>query len=121
MKGWAGWIPRSENEKIKFQDIVLCSGDGRDGVHCEKSIGLVALQEPLEDAALAVMADGHEELSMFTVQDEITEMAAELVKCRDTVRRKLLRKRAREARTEFDAGRAALPRGKVIHKSRNSG
>ena len=42
-----------------------------------------------------------------------------------TVRRKLLRKRARKARREFEAGRAVLLRGTVIHrplvKKRNYG
>ena len=52
----------------------------------------------------------------FTVPDEIREMVVEAAKCRDPVRRKLLRKRARKARREFDAGRAALPGGKVIHR-----
>ena len=32
------------------------------------------------------------------------------------MRRKLLRKRACKARREFEAGRAVLPRGKVIHR-----
>ena len=44
-------------------------------------------------------------------------MAAEAAKCRDPVRRKLLRKGARKARREFEAGRVVQPRGKVIHRA----
>ena len=29
-------IPRTENEKNKFQELVLCSGDGRDGMYDER-------------------------------------------------------------------------------------
>ena len=51
-------------------------------------------------------------------------MAAEAAKCRNPVRRKSLRKKARKAREEFDAGRAAvLPRGRwfMVQWSRSSG
>ena len=57
-----------------------------------------------------------EQEKRFTVPAEIREMAAEAAKCRDPVRRKSPRKRAREARREFDAGRAALHRSKVVHR-----
>ena len=48
--------------------------------------------------------------------DEIRENAAEAAHCRDPVRRKLLWKRARKARRDFEAGGAVLPRSKVIHR-----
>ena len=32
VKGWAGWIPRSENEKSKFQELVLCPSGDRTGI-----------------------------------------------------------------------------------------
>ena len=50
-KGWAGWIPNSEVEKCRFQELVLCSGDGRVGTPKDEDGGLVALQERLEEAA----------------------------------------------------------------------
>ena len=89
-----------------------------DGMHDEKSNGLVALQERLEDAATAVKATttAMRNRNRFTVQDEIKEMAAEAAKCRDPVRRKLPRKSVRKPRREFDAGGAALSGGKVIHR-----
>ena len=48
--------------------------------------------------------------------DDIREVAADAATCRDPVRRKLLRKRARKARREFEAGRAVPPGGEVIHR-----
>ena len=52
----------------------------------------------------------------FIVPDEIREMAALAAQCRDPVRRKVLRKKARKACREFDARVGALPIGKVIKK-----
>ena len=76
-----------------------------------------ALQERLEAAASAVKAPttASRNRNQFSVPD-VREMAADAASCRDPVRRKLLRKRSREARREFEAGRAVLPRGKVIHR-----
>ena len=89
VKGWAGWIPRSEIEKGKFQELVLCSksrdarrGAGRSG-GCDQGY-----------------YDGYEEQEQV---HEIREMAAEAAKSRDQVRRKLLRTSARKARREFEA------------------
>ena len=50
------------------------------------------------------------------VPDEIREMSALAAQCRDPVRRKILRKKARKARREFDAGVSALPRGKIVKR-----
>ena len=50
------------------------------------------------------------------VPDDIRGLATEAAKCRDPARRKLLRKSARKARREFEASRAVLPRGTVIHR-----
>ena len=43
-------------------------------------------------------------------------MASEAAKCRNPVKKKQLRKIGRKARREFEAGRAVLPKGKVIHR-----
>ena len=48
--------------------------------------------------------------------DERKETAAEAAKCRDPVSKNLLRKVARRARREFEACRAVLLGGKVIHR-----
>ena len=53
-KGWAGWIPKSEGEKLKFQELALYPGDGRDGMGEDWTKGLAALQERLEEAATVV-------------------------------------------------------------------
>ena len=45
-------------------------------------------------------------------EEEIRQMASDAAKSRDPVRRRHLRKIARKARREFEAGRAVLPRGK---------
>ena len=54
------WIPRSEGEKIKFQELALRPGDGRVGVNEDGNDGLVALQERLEEAAAAVNQGYHD-------------------------------------------------------------
>ena len=104
--------------KNKFQESVLCSGDHRDGTYDERNDGPVALQERLEDAAAAVKATttAMRKQNKFTVRDEIGEMAAEAAKFTNPMRRKSLRKAARKARREFDAGRAVLPGGKVVRR-----
>ena len=48
----------------------------------------------------------------FCVPDEVRDMASEAAKCRNPVRKKELRKIARKARRDFEAGRAVLPCGK---------
>ena len=72
----------------------------------------------LEDAATAVKAPTTAMVNKnkFTVPDEIRETAAVAAKCRDPVRRTSLRKVARKSRREFDAGRAVLPGGNVVHR-----
>ena len=53
----------------------------------------------------------------FCVPEEIRQMASDAVKkSRDPVRRRHLRKIAQRARLEFEAGKAVLPRGKVINR-----
>ena len=106
-KGWAGWIPKSEAEKNRFQELVLPSSDGRVGTNEDEDDGWSPLQGRSEKAAAAVKATttAVRNKNKFTVPDEIRETAAEAVKCRNPVRRKLLRKRAHKARREFEAGR----------------
>ena len=43
-------------------------------------------------------------------------MASDAAQSSDPVRRRYLRKIARKARREFEAGKAVLPRGKVINR-----
>ena len=54
VKGWAGW--RSEVEKSKFQELVLCPSGDRTEILEDEPDGLVALQARLEEAAAAVKA-----------------------------------------------------------------
>ena len=56
VKGWVGWIPGSEGEKSKFQELVLCPGGDRTEILEDGRDGLVALQERREEAAAAVKA-----------------------------------------------------------------
>ena len=72
-------------------------------------------KERLEDAGDGGQSyhDGYEEKEQV---HGVGRDQGEAAKCRDPVRRKLLRKRARKAHREFDVGRAALPRGEVIHR-----
>ena len=118
VKGWVGWIPRSGPRKASSK--ILCSAQAIVQLRPRQNEPdrLVALQERLEDAASAVKAPttASRNRNRFSVPDDIKEMADDAATCRDPVRRKLLRKRARKARREFEAGRAVLPRGKVIHR-----
>ena len=111
VKGWAGWIPRSGPRQASSKILCFCSSDCPTEARQNEPDGLVALQERLEAAASAVnaptTASGNR--NRFSVPDDIREMAADAASCRDPVRRKLLRKRARKARREFEAGRAVLP------------
>ena len=118
MKGWAGWIPRSEAENSKFQVLVLCPSDYSTAMCKDRCDGLVDLQNRVEEAVSAVKATttATRNRNKFDVPDEIREMVVEAAKSRDPVRRKLPKKRAHKARSEFEAGRAVLPRGKVIHR-----
>ena len=47
MTGWEGWILGSEDERNKFQELVLCSGEGRAGMREDGGDGLAALQEKI--------------------------------------------------------------------------
>ena len=118
VKGWAVWIPRSEVEKSKFQELALCPNDDWTKILKDERDGLGASQDRLEEAAAAVKAitTAVRNRNKFTVPNEIREMAAEAAKCRDPLRRKPPRKRTREARREFKAGGAVQPGGKVIHR-----
>ena len=97
---------------------MLCSGEGRARTREDGDDGLAAPQERLEAAAGAIKATrtALRNKTKFNVPDEIREIAAAAATCREPVRRKLLRERARKDRREFDAGMAALPRGTVIHR-----
>ena len=74
-----GWIPKSEDAKLEFQEIALYPGDGRDGME------VAALQERLEDAAAAVKATttAIRNKHKFMVLEGIMAMAAVAAKCGD--------------------------------------
>ena len=74
----------------------------------------VALQARLEEAAAAVKATttAVRNRNKFTVPDEIREMAGTGGKMQGPSETEV----AAEARREFEAGRAVLPGGKVIHR-----
>ena len=80
-KGCAGWIPKSETEKNRFQELVLRSGwSSRDAQ--DEDDGLGALRGTLEEAAAAtkVTTTALRNRNKFTVSDEIREMVAEAAK-----------------------------------------
>ena len=56
-KGWAGWTPKSEDERLKSQEIVLFPKVSREWVDDGQEGGLTVLQERLEEAAAVVLED----------------------------------------------------------------
>ena len=117
-KGWAGWTPVSEDEERKFQELCLCPDGSRSWLDDDEDGGLEVLQ--LEGAAVVINATTMESRNRnkFMVPDEIREMAGLAAKCRDPARRKVLRKKAQNARREFDARKGALRRGKSRQEAR---
>ena len=112
-EGLGGVDSKSEDEKRKFQEFVLCPNWSRDWVGGGQEGGLEALQAKLEDAAAKVKATttATSNKNKFKVPDEIRKMATETATCRNPAQRKL-RKRARKARKKFDARAGAFPRSK---------
>ena len=101
VKGLAGWIPKSEEEKNKFREFVLSPKDGRGG--CRKDWRTQEVK-----ATTTAMRNKNK----FAVPDEIREMASEVAKFKNPVRRKIAAKNSRKARRD----RAVLPRGKVLRR-----
>ena len=71
--------------KHRFQELVLCSNEGRAATREDGDDGLAALQERLEEAPAAIKATttALRIKSKYTVPNEIREMAAVAAKCRD--------------------------------------
>ena len=97
-KGWAGCIPGTEGEKMKFQELVLClevsrgvwmmcggsAGDG--GGNQDNHVGNLKQEQ--------IRGPGRD-------QDE-----AAAAKCRNLVLGKVLRKRAQRPRRDFEEGKS---------------
>ena len=112
----------SEGEVAKFQELVLRSRGARDEVAlCEAEEG-EGLGPSTWSAGNSCFRDqSYHDLSSrnrkkFCVPEEIRGLACDAANCRDPVRRRRLRKFAMRARREFEAGKAVLPRGKVINR-----
>ena len=117
VKRWAGWTPVSEAEKAKFQELVVCPrSDHNDAAQrdAEEGEGLALPQDRLVGAAAEVRATttSSRNRNKFCVLEDIRKMASDAATCRNPVKKKHLRKIVREARREFEAGRAVLPRRK---------
>ena len=84
----------------------------------EEEEGLVLLHDRLVGVAaeIEVSTTSSRNRNHCCVLEEIRQMASDAAKSGDPVKRRHLRKIARKARREFEAGRAVLPRGKVITK-----
>ena len=67
-------------------------------------------------AEIKVTTTSSRNRNLFCVLEEIRKMASDAAKSRDPVKRRHLRKIARKARREFEAGKAVLPRGKVMNR-----
>ena len=103
VKGWTGWTPVSEAEKAKFQELVLCPRSDYSETAlrgAEDDEGFVLLHDWLVGAAAEVKATttSTRNRNTFCVPEEIRKMASDAAKCQNPVRKKQLRKVAREAR-----------------------
>ena len=79
-KVWAGWIVKSEDNRQKFQELVLCPGGSRGWVGQEG--GLEVLQERLEGAAaVTATTTSTRNKHKFKIPDEISKMATEAARC----------------------------------------
>ena len=109
----------SEGEMVKFQELVLCSRSDHDEAapwETEDGEGLILQHDRLVKAAAEIKATTTSSRNKKFVPEEIRQMASNAVKCMDPVRRRHLRKIAQKARRDFEAGKAVLPRGKVINR-----
>ena len=96
-KGWAGWIPKSEGEKLKFQELVLCPNGSRDWINDGGQGALETQQARLEGAAVKATATASRNKNKFKIPDEIREMAAAAQCRRDPLKKKVLRKKAQKS------------------------
>ena len=81
----AGWIPKCEDERQKFQELALCLNGSREWIGDEQEGGLETLQARLKESAAEVKATTTATRNnyKFKVPDEIRMMAA-AAKCRET-------------------------------------
>ena len=117
-KEWTSWTPVSEDEERKFKELCLCPEGSRSWCDANEGSGLDALQARLEGAVVEVKATtlASRNKKKFMVPEEIRELASVAAQCRDPMMRRVLRKKAQEARRECDARVGALPRGNVVKK-----
>ena len=95
--------PPNQNEKSSFKNLFSAHKSDRDQA---------VLRDDDDDEGLVF----HQE-SWLTLQPSSRPLRLlQGTNCKHPVRRKSLRKKASKAPTECDAGRAALPGGKVIHR-----
>ena len=94
-KGWAGWIPKSDEERQKFQESALCPTGSRGWVDDGHEGGLEVSQERLEGAAAVVKATtmATRNKNKFKVPAEIRQVVTEVARCRNLVVNKVLRKK----------------------------
>ena len=70
----------------------------------------------LQQLKLRLLRQNPGTVKKIRVPEEIRECSTLAAQCRDPVKRKILRKKARKARREFDAKVGALPRGKIVNR-----
>ena len=77
-KGWAGWIPQTENDRQKFQELVHCPAGSCEWMNDCGEGGLEVSQARLEGAAAEVKATttANRNKNKFKIPNEIREMAA---------------------------------------------
>ena len=100
VKGWASWIPRSEVENIKFQELVLCPKGDRTKIPRDERDGLGVLQERLEGGSSG-RGQGHHDSR--TEQEQVHRSGRDLGDCgrggemQGPNEKEAVAKRAREA------------------------
>ena len=110
-------VPNSEDDKLLFQELMLCPNGARDWVNDEGARRLEVLQErlkwPAAAAAKATTTSIRNKMKSI-IPDVNMEMAA-AAQCRDPERRNILQKNVRKACRKFHASREVL-RSKIVRK-----
>ena len=108
-KGWAGWIPKTEDERLTFQRQTLCPGGSRawvtDGPGCRAGI-----------SARKAGGGGDQEKEQVPGSGGDWADGDRGGKKQESYPEERTEEKSRKARREFDAREGSLPKGKIVQR-----